>query len=161
MVGGGWDRAEIAASARLGVEVTVFERQPALCMRSVGADVSQGVARTASPAGRRCCAAAARSSLEDRDGVAWIVAAKSAIRRPSIWWWWGRVELNLELARSAGLAIESGIVVDGQAHQPSGRSSPGDVARYPTLGLCLQSWAYAQIRPSALPARCSTLRRSV
>ncbi|WP_042789913.1 oxidoreductase C-terminal domain-containing protein, partial [Serratia marcescens] len=66
------------------------------------------------------------------------------------------VELNLELARSAGLAIESGIVVDGQ-----GRTShpaifaAGDVARHPTLGLCLQSWAYAQNQ--AISTACAML----
>ncbi|MDF2528903.1 MAG: putative ferredoxin reductase subunit [Enterobacter mori] len=42
IVGGGWIGLEIAASARKsGVAVTLFEQQPALCMRSVSGEVSQ------------------------------------------------------------------------------------------------------------------------
>jgi len=42
IIGGGWIGLEIAASARKsGVAVTLFEQQPALCMRSVSAEVSQ------------------------------------------------------------------------------------------------------------------------
>ena len=42
IIGGGWIGLEIAASARKsGVAVTLFEQQPALCMRSVSGEVSQ------------------------------------------------------------------------------------------------------------------------
>lgn len=89
IVGGGWIGLEIAASARrLGIEVTVFERQPALCMRSVGADVSQALLELHRQQGVTVLCGCGEISLEDRDGAAWS-AAKSAIRRPSIWWWWG------------------------------------------------------------------------
>ncbi|PLN48235.1 pyridine nucleotide-disulfide oxidoreductase, partial [Klebsiella pneumoniae] len=41
IVGGGWIGLEIAASARKsGVAVTLYEQQPALCMRSVSMEVS-------------------------------------------------------------------------------------------------------------------------
>ena len=55
------------------------------------------------------------------------------------------VEINLELARDAGLAVEQGIVVDsgGRTSDPH-IFAAGDVAQHPQLGLCLQSWAYAQ-----------------
>ncbi|VFS62849.1 Anthranilate 1,2-dioxygenase system ferredoxin--NAD(+) reductase component [Kluyvera cryocrescens] len=55
------------------------------------------------------------------------------------------VDLNLELARNAGLDIAQGIVVDAQ-----GRTSDpaifaaGDVAQHHHYGLCIQSWAFAQ-----------------
>ena len=89
IVGGGWIGLEIAASARrLGIEVTVFERQPALCMRSVGADVSQALLELHRQQGV--------TVLCGCGGSRWKIAtaphgsaAKSAIRRPSIWWWWG------------------------------------------------------------------------
>ncbi|MCO6039924.1 FAD-dependent oxidoreductase, partial [Enterobacter hormaechei] len=55
------------------------------------------------------------------------------------------VDLNLELARDAGLKTGRGIVVDAQ-----GRTSDpfifaaGDVAQHHHYGLCIQSWAFAQ-----------------
>ena len=55
------------------------------------------------------------------------------------------VDLNLELARDAGLKTDRGIVVDAQ-----GRTSDpaifavGDVAQHARYGLCVQSWAFAQ-----------------
>ena len=89
IVGGGWIGLEIAASARrLGIEVTVFERQPALCMRSVGADVSQALLELHRQQGVTVLCGCGE--------IRWKIAtappgsaAKSAIRRPSIWWWWG------------------------------------------------------------------------
>ncbi len=73
IVGGGWIGLEIAASARrLGAEVTVFERQPALCMRSVGADVSQALLELHRRQGVTVLCGCGEISLEDRDGAAWI-----------------------------------------------------------------------------------------
>ena len=157
IVGGGWIGLEIAASARrLGAEVTVFERQPALCMRSVGADVSQALLELHRQQGVTVLCGCGEISLEDRDGTAWIGSEVSDPQAFDLVVVGIGVELNLELARSAGLAIESGIVVDGQ-----GRTShpaifaAGDVARHPTLGLCLQSWAYAQNQ--AISTACAML----
>lgn len=157
IVGGGWIGLEIAASARkLGVDVTVFERQPALCMRSVGADVSQALLELHQQQGVIVHCDCGDITLEDRNGEAWIGSASSAAQSFDLVVVGIGVELNLELAHSAGLRLEGGIVVDGQ-----GRTShpaifaAGDVARHPTLGLCLQSWAYAQNQ--AISTACAML----
>lgn len=157
IVGGGWIGLEIAASARkLGVDVTVFERQPALCMRSVGAGVSQALLELHQQQGVTVRCDCGEITLEDREGEAWIGSASSAAQPFDLVVVGIGVELNLELAHSAGLKLEGGIVVDGQ-----GRTShpaifaAGDVARHPTLGLCLQSWAYAQNQ--AISTACAML----
>ncbi|WP_025123081.1 MULTISPECIES: NAD(P)/FAD-dependent oxidoreductase [unclassified Serratia (in: enterobacteria)] len=157
IVGGGWIGLEIAASARkLGVEVTVFERQPALCMRSVGADVSQALLELHQQQGVTVHCDCGDITLEDRNGETWISSTSSVAQPFGLVVVGIGVELNLELAHSAGLRLEGGIVVDGQ-----GRTShpaifaAGDVARHPTLGLCLQSWAYAQNQ--AISTACAML----
>lgn len=157
IVGGGWIGLEIAASARkLDVDVTVFERQPALCMRSVGAGVSQALLELHQQQGVTVHCDCGEITLEDREGEAWIGSASSAAQPFDLVVVGIGVELNLELAHSAGLKLEGGIVVDGQ-----GRTShpaifaAGDVARHPTLGLCLQSWAYAQNQ--AISTTCAML----
>jgi 3-phenylpropionate/trans-cinnamate dioxygenase ferredoxin reductase subunit len=157
IVGGGWIGLEIAASARrLGAEVTVFERQPALCMRSVGADVSQALLELHQQQGVTVRCGCGEISLEDRDGAAWIGSESSDPQVFDLVVVGIGVELNLELAHSAGLKVDAGIVIDGQ-----GRTShpaifaAGDVARHPTLGLCLQSWAYAQNQ--AISTACAML----
>ncbi|MDW5499914.1 FAD-dependent oxidoreductase [Pseudomonas lundensis] len=157
IVGGGWIGLEIAASARrIGAEVTVFERQPALCMRSVGADVSQALLELHQQQGVKVHCGCGDIQLEDRDGSAWIGSDISDLQAFDLVVVGIGVELNLELAQGAGLKIDAGIVVDGQ-----GRTShpaifaAGDVARHPTLGLCLQSWAYAQNQ--AISTACAML----
>jgi 3-phenylpropionate/trans-cinnamate dioxygenase ferredoxin reductase subunit len=157
IVGGGWIGLEIAASARqLGVAVTVFERQPALCMRSVGPEVSQALLALHQQQGVTVHCDCGEIRLEDRDGEAWISSGSSDAQPFDLVVVGIGVELNLELAHSAGLSIDAGIVVDGQ-----GRTShpaifaAGDVARHPTLGLCLQSWAYAQNQ--AISTACAML----
>ncbi|MFC0226387.1 NAD(P)/FAD-dependent oxidoreductase [Serratia aquatilis] len=157
VVGGGWIGLEIAASARrLGVEVTVFERQPALCMRSVGADVSQALLELHQQQGVTVYCGCGDITLEDRQGEAWIGTASSPAQPFDLVVVGIGVELNLELAHTAGLRVEGGIVVDGQ-----GRTShpaifaAGDVAQHPALGLCLQSWAYAQNQ--AISTACAML----
>ncbi len=62
IVGGGWIGLEIAASVRrLGAEVTVFERQPALCMRTSAPTSHRRCSNCIASRASRCCAAAARS----------------------------------------------------------------------------------------------------
>ena len=157
IVGGGWIGLEIAASARkLGTEVTVFERQPALCMRSVGADVSQALLELHQQHGVTVLCGCGEIQLEDHQGKPWVGSDISDVQPFDLVVVGIGVELNLELAHRAGLRVEAGIVVDGQ-----GRTShpaifaAGDVARHPTLGLCLQSWAYAQNQ--AISTACAML----
>lgn len=158
IVGGGWIGLEIAASARkLGVNVTVFERQPALCMRSVGAGVSDALLALHQQQNVTVHCDCGEITLDDRQGEAWIGSSKSAAAAPFDLVVVGiGVELNLALAQSAGLQLDGGVVVDGQ-----GRTShpaifaAGDIARHATLGLCLQSWAYAQNQ--AISTACAML----
>ncbi|WP_411751905.1 NAD(P)/FAD-dependent oxidoreductase [Serratia sp. (in: enterobacteria)] len=157
IVGGGWIGLEIAASARkLGVDVTVFERQPALCMRSVGANVSQALLELHQQQGVTVHCDCGEITLDDRAGEAWIGSVSSAAQPFDLVVVGIGVELNLELAHSAGLKLEGGIVVDGQGRTShSAIFAAGDVARHPTLGLCLQSWAYAQNQ--AISTACAML----
>lgn len=55
------------------------------------------------------------------------------------------VDLNLELARDAGLVVDRGIVVNALDRPATRRSLvAGDVAQHHQYGLCIQSWAFAQ-----------------
>lgn len=147
VIGGGWIGLEVAASARkLGLEVEVFERQPRLCERSVGPEVSEALAelhRTRDVALHLGCDRLALS--EQADGRVVIEADGQAAEPFDLVVVGTGVEFNLELAREAGLRIEQGIVVDGGGHTSDPHIfAAGDVAQHPQLGLCLQSWAYAQ-----------------
>ncbi|WEF28875.1 FAD-dependent oxidoreductase [Klebsiella aerogenes] len=145
IVGGGWIGLEIAASARkCGVAVTLYEQQPALCMRSVSAEVSQALAQLHREQGVDIRCGCGALELEDDDGLPTLHCDGQRETFDAVVVGIG-VDLNLELAREAGLAIERGIVVDAQ-----GRSSDaaifaaGDVAQHHQYGLCIQSWAFAQ-----------------
>ncbi len=145
IVGGGWIGLEIAASARKsGIAVTLFEQQPLLCMRSVSADVSQELERIHRDRGvdiRNGCGALA---LEDDGGLPVIHCDGQRETFDAVVVGIG-VDLNLELARDAGLAVDRGIVVNaqGQTSDPA-IFAAGDVAQHHQYGLCIQSWAFAQ-----------------
>jgi len=145
IVGGGWIGLEIAASARKsGVAVTLFEQQPALCMRSVSADVSQRLAAIHREQGVDIRTGCGTLELEDNNGLPVIHCDGRRETFDAVVVGIG-VDLNLELARDAGLNVDRGIVVDAQ-----GRTSDpaifaaGDVAQHHRYGLCIQSWAFAQ-----------------
>lgn len=147
IVGGGWIGLEIAASARqLGASVTVFERQSALCMRSVGAEVSQALYELHQQQGVTLfCDCGDIRLTSDENGLPQITSDGSAKQTFDLVVVGIGVELNLELAKQAGLTVASGIVVDecGRTSHPHIYAA-GDVAQHPQLGLCIQSWAYAQ-----------------
>ena len=145
IVGGGWIGLEIAASARKsGVAVTVFEQQSALCMRSVSGEVSQRLAAIHREQGVDIRTGCGPLELEDNNGLPVIYCGGKRETFDAVVVGIG-VDLNLELARDAGLKTERGIVVDAQ-----GRTSDpfifaaGDVAQHHHFGLCIQSWAFAQ-----------------
>lgn len=145
IVGGGWIGLEIAAAARQrGIDVTVFEQQPRVCQRSVSPTVSVELARLHRAQGVTLHCDCGPLTLTDDHGL------------PTVGWQAQRqvfdtvvvgigVELNLALARQAGLSLANGVVVDGE-----GRTSDpaifaaGDIAQHPRYGLCVQSWAFAQ-----------------
>lgn len=139
IVGGGWIGLEIAASARQrNVEVSLFEQQPALCMRSVGAEVSQALHQLHSAQGVKIhCGCGALELAEEGGPVIQYEGRREKFDAVVVGI---GVDLNLELARDAGLATAHGIVVDAQ-----GRTSDpaifaaGDVAQHHRYGISLQS----------------------
>jgi len=145
IVGGGWIGLEIAASARKsGVAVTLFEQQPALCMRSVSGEVSRQLERIHREQGVDIRTGCGALELDDHHGLPVIHCDGKRETFDAVVVGIG-VDLNLELARDAGLNTDRGIVVDAQ-----GRTSDpaifaaGDVAQHHHYGLCIQSWAFAQ-----------------
>ena len=145
IVGGGWIGLEIAASARKnGVAVTLFEQQPALCMRSVSGEVSKRLTAIHREQGVDIRTGCGALELEDNNGLPVIHCDGQRETFDAVVVGIG-VDLNLELARDAGLHTGRGIVVDAQ-----GRTSDpfifaaGDVAQHHHYGLCIQSWAFAQ-----------------
>lgn len=155
IVGGGWIGLEIAASARkLGVEVTVFERQPALCQRSVGAEVSQALLEMHQQHGVKVLCDCGDIELNDDNGLAQLKSDLSEAQTFDLVVVGIGVTLNTELAEQAGLTVQSGVIIDaqGRTSDPS-IFAAGDIARHPALGICLQSWAYAQ-NQAISTARC-------
>ena len=145
IVGGGWIGLEIAASARrCGVAVSLFEQQPALCMRSVGAEVSQALHQLHQEQGVAIHCDCGALTLEDEGGSPVIQCGGRCEPFDAVVAGIG-VDLNLELARDAGLAIGRGIVVDAQGRTTDPAIfAAGDVAQHPRYGISLQSWAFAQ-----------------
>ena len=145
IIGGGWIGLEIAASARKsGVAVTLFEQQPALCMRSVSGEVSARLAAIHRQQGVAIRTGCGALELEDDGGLPVIHCDGQRETFDAVVVGIG-VDLNLELARDAGLGIDRGIVVDahGRTSDPS-IFAAGDVAQHHQYGLCIQSWAFAQ-----------------
>lgn len=151
VIGGGWIGLEVAASARkLGLTVEVFECQPRLCERSVSAAVSDVLANLHQEKGVALHLGCRQLELANQpDGKVAIASEGAGSRSFDLVVVGAGVAFNLELAKEAGLTTEQGIVVDA-----AGRTSDpmifaaGDVAQHPQLGLCLQSWAFAQNQAS-------------
>src|SRR5690606_3420076 len=96
VVGGGWIGLEIAASARrLGIDVTVFEQQAALCQRSVSAPVSAALLQMHQQQGVTLHCACGPISLEDDNGLPVIACDGQPQRFDAVVVGIG-VELNLE-----------------------------------------------------------------
>lgn len=146
VVGGGWIGLEIAASARSkGIAVTLFERQPALCQRSIDPAVSAVLLALHQRHGVRLhldCGEIVLHQQHDRPQLSCACSEAESFDRVVVGI---GIELNLELAQQAGLEVANGIVVDarGQTSDPA-IFAIGDVARHPQYGISLQSWAFAQ-----------------
>ena len=155
IVGGGWIGLEIAASARrCGVAVSLFEQQPALCMRSVGAEVSQALHQLHQEQGVAIHCDCGALTLEDEGGSPVIQCGGRCEPFDAVVAGIG-VDLNLELARDAGLAIGRGIVVDAQGRTTDPAIfAAGDVAQHPRYGISLQSRRSRRTGRSPRRARC-------
>jgi len=146
IIGGGWIGLEVAASARkMGIEVTIFERQSRLCERSVSQNVSAALALRHQNAGVEIITDAGDIQLGETPLSLHIACHQHPMQAFDLAVMGIGVELNLELAKEAGLEVTHGIVINehGQTSHPDIYAA-GDVACHPTLSLCLQSWAYAQ-----------------
>lgn len=146
IIGGGWIGLEVAASARkMGLDVTIFERQSRLCERSVPPSVSDALAQRHHEAGVHIITDCGDIQLIDDNSALQIGCQKCPPQTFDLAVMGIGVELNLELAKDAGLDVTHGIVINnqGQTSHPDIYAA-GDVACHPTLSLCLQSWAYAQ-----------------
>lgn len=151
VVGGGWIGLEVAATARkLGAEVVVIEAQSRLCERTVPRDISEHLLALHRSHGTRVMLGAGIKSLSStadgrslvtlNDGTEWpcdvIVAGIGLIP-------------NDELARSAGLECDGGVIVDSRCRtSDSDILAAGDVAVAPNpwagRRLRLESWQNAQ-----------------
>ena len=107
-MGGGWIGSEIAASARKsGVAVTLFEQQPALCMRSVSGEVSQRLETIHREQGVEIRTGCGALELEDDNGLPVIHCDGKRETFDAVVVGIG-VDLNLELARDAGCKPNAG-----------------------------------------------------
>lgn len=139
IVGGGWIGLEIAASARkCGVAVTLFEQQPALCMRSVSGEVSQRLEAIHREQGVEIRTGCGTLELEDDNGLPVIHCGGQRETFDAVVVGIG-VDLNLELARVAGLKTERGIVVDAQGERRIRSSLPPAMWRSIITTACASS----------------------
>jgi 3-phenylpropionate/trans-cinnamate dioxygenase ferredoxin reductase component len=147
IIGGGWIGLELAASARaLGVSVDVLERQDRVCERSIGPEVSDELLALHKQHGVRVNLSCRDLELEAAGAEQTRVVAPHVLDAVFETVVVGTgVLFNLELAHQADLQVGQGILVDafGQTSEPDIYAA-GDVAQHPLLGICPQSWSYAQ-----------------
>lgn len=137
IVGAGYIGLELAASAiALGVRVTVLEALPRVLARVAGEELAEFVTRTHRAAGVDLRLGVQLSAAVTRRDGSWLEAVECSdgtrIELDFLVAGIG-VEPNVELARTAGLALDDGIVVDELART----SAPdvvaaGDCTRHPS-----------------------------
>jgi len=151
VVGGGVIGLEVAASAvSMGAVPTVIERAPKLMARGAPAPMVEALAALHLAHGVHFeLAAEIVEAHRADDGVITLVAADGRRFVGDLVVYGIGVELNVDLAVSAGLKVEDGILIDrtGRTSHPA-IFAAGDVARLsdPALGpsLRLETWANAQ-----------------
>ncbi len=151
VVGGGYVGLEVAASARaLGVEVTVIEREPRLLARVAGEALSGFFHAYHGARGVRFMLGGAVAAIEGEGGHAQAVVLDHGERLPCdvVLVGVGAIP-NQELAQTAGLECQDGVVVNGQARTADPAIyAIGDVSRRP-LPLYDRSFRLESV-PSAL-----------
>ncbi len=150
IVGGGWIGLEIASSAsKRGMQVTVVEAASRLCARALPAEagaILERLHRDHRVDIRLECSI--RSVSRTTKGVVARLSDGTEVSAAAIVAGIGIVP-NDDLARSAGLVTDNGIVVDHRG-RTSGQDifAAGEVARYTSArygrGMRLESWSHAQ-----------------
>ena len=114
VIGGGYIGLELAAvAAKLGLGVTVLEQAPRLMARGVGPIVSQFYARLHGEEGVVIHTGVVVRGMEGNGTIERVVCDDAHHDADIVVIGAGAVP-HVELAREAGLAVEDGIVVDGQ-----------------------------------------------
>ena len=162
VIGAGWIGLETAAAARAaGAAVTVLESAPLPLLRVLGAQMATVFADLHRENGvdlrLEVSVAALRPAQGDPSTVGGVELGDGTVLDADVVVVGVGVAPNVELARSAGLAVEDGILVD--AHLRSSDAdvfAAGDVANaeHPVLGrrIRVEHWANALNQPSVAVA---------
>jgi 3-phenylpropionate/trans-cinnamate dioxygenase ferredoxin reductase subunit len=159
IVGGGFIGLELAAAARTrGSRVTVIEAQPRILMRGVPAEIASVIHAAHEAHGAHILCGQAIAAVEDFDRGVQIRLVDGEAMEADVCVVGIGATPNVELARSAGLAIENGIAVDEylRSSDPDILAA-GDCCSFPlTLyggrRVRLEAWRNAQ-EQGALAAR--------
>lgn len=147
IIGAGWIGLEVAATARKKeIDVSIYERGPRVCTRSLGAEVSQYIQQFHEDNGVTFHFSFGDYTLEPQaDGRVAICQNNEVVDIADLVVVAIGAEIAKELADHAGLTTKDGIVVDQQGRTSDANIyAAGDVAIHPVLGFCIQSWANAQ-----------------
>ena len=147
VVGGGWIGLEVAATARkLGAEVVVVEAQSRLCERTVPREISEHLLALHRSHGTRVMLGVSIKSLSSAaEGGSVVVLDDgsedgSELRCDAVVAGIGLIP-NDELARSAGLECDGGVIVDSRC-----RTSDPDILAAGDVAVALNPWAGRRLR---------------
>ena len=150
ILGGGWIGLEAAASARkIGLDVSVYEAAERLCARSLPAALSEWLRSLHEGNGVKITTGAIIKEVhEDQDGVRMLLSDGQTVTGDLMLVGIGNLPA-VDLAKSAGLEVDNGIVVDHAGRTSDSRIfAAGDVTNQPcsiTSGRARrESWANAQ-----------------
>jgi len=132
VVGAGFIGCEVAASAReLGSEVTLLDVFDVPLQRAIGAEMGRVYSRIHHDHGVRLRMSDAVESLEERDGAVRVRTAAGVHVEGDAAVVGIAIVPNVELAESAGLEVENGVVVDELCRSSAdGVFAAGDVANH-------------------------------
>jgi 3-phenylpropionate/trans-cinnamate dioxygenase ferredoxin reductase subunit len=137
VIGGGWIGLEIAASARVaGLDVTVVARGSTLLSRVASPELASFLLDAQSAHGVSVIFDEVVTGVESREGVveALVLSSGRKLECDSVVVGIG-AETNLDLARAAGLDVDSGIIVDDDARTSRAQIyAVGDITSRPVAG---------------------------
>lgn len=158
VVGAGFIGAEVAASARsLGCEVTVLELSPHPLSRVLGPAVGGYYARLHASHGVRMRFGVGVREITSESSVKRVTATDGSIHEADVVVVGIGINVQDDLGREAGLAVDGGIVVNAYGEtSASGVFAAGDVTRHPSLPtdelVRVEQWQNAQHQAQAAAA---------